>query len=35
MDRYHDLLLLAAYLAVTLPLGFLLGARVYRDPGGC
>lgn len=32
MDRYHYLLLLAACLAVTLPLELVIGARVYRRP---
>jgi lycopene beta-cyclase len=32
MDRYHYLLLLAACLAVTLPLEVVIGARVYRRP---
>ncbi|WP_374971297.1 lycopene cyclase domain-containing protein [Terrabacter sp. BE26] len=33
MDRYQYLLLMAGCVAVTLPLEFLLGARVYRRPG--
>ena len=32
MDRYQYLLLMAACLAITLPLEFVLGARVYRRP---
>ena len=32
MDRYQYLLLMAACLLVTLPLEFVLGARVYRRP---
>jgi lycopene beta-cyclase len=32
IDRYQYLLLMAACLAVTRPLEFLLGARVYRRP---
>lgn len=32
MDRWQYLALMAACLAVTLPLEFLLGARVYRRP---
>ncbi|MEX2658218.1 MAG: lycopene cyclase domain-containing protein [Acidimicrobiales bacterium] len=32
MDRYQYLLLMAACLAVTLPLEFIYGARVWRDP---
>jgi lycopene cyclase domain-containing protein len=32
MDRFQYLLVMAACLAVTLPLEFLLGARVYRRP---
>ena len=33
MDRYQYLLLMAGCLAITLPLEFLLRARVYRRPG--
>jgi lycopene cyclase domain-containing protein len=33
LDRYQYLLLLAACLAVTLPLEFVFGARVWRRPG--
>jgi lycopene beta-cyclase len=32
MDRYQYLLLMAACLAITLPLELLLGARVWRQP---
>ena len=32
LDRYQYLLLLAACLAVTLPLELVLGARVWRRP---
>lgn len=32
MDRFQYLLLMAACLAVTLPLELVLGARVYRQP---
>ena len=32
MDRYHYLLLMAGCLLVTLPLEFILAARVYRRP---
>ncbi|MEQ7010974.1 lycopene cyclase domain-containing protein [Actinopolymorpha sp. B17G11] len=32
IDRYQYLLLMAACLAVTLPLEWVLGARVYRRP---
>ena len=32
MDRFQYLLLLGACLVVTLPLEFVLGARVYRQP---
>ena len=32
MDRYQYLLLMAACLALTLPLEFAYGARVWRDP---
>ncbi|MBV8982095.1 MAG: lycopene cyclase domain-containing protein [Acidimicrobiia bacterium] len=32
MDRYQYLLLLAACIAVTLPLEFVVGARVWRRP---
>lgn len=32
MDTYQYLLLMAACLAITLPLEFLFGARVYRRP---
>ena len=32
MDRYQYLLLMAACVAITLPLEFVLGARVYRRP---
>jgi lycopene cyclase domain-containing protein len=32
LDRYQYLLLLAACLAVTLPLEFVFGARVWRRP---
>ena len=32
MDRYQYLLLMAACLAITLPLELVLGARVYRRP---
>ncbi len=32
MDRYQYLLLMAGCLAITLPLEFLLRARVYRRP---
>jgi lycopene cyclase domain-containing protein len=33
LDRYQYLLLMAGCLAVTLPLEFVLRARVYRRPG--
>lgn len=33
IDRYQYLLLMAACLVVTLPLEFVVGARVYRRPG--
>lgn len=33
MDRYQYLLLMAGCLAITLPLEFVLRARVYRRPG--
>ena len=33
MDRYQYLLLMAGCVAITLPLEFLLRARVYRRPG--
>jgi lycopene cyclase domain-containing protein len=33
IDRYQYLLLMAACLAVTLPLELFFGARVYRRPG--
>lgn len=32
MERWHYLFVLAACLAITLPLELLLGARVYRRP---
>lgn len=32
MDRYQYLLLMAGCLVLTLPLEFVLGARVYRRP---
>ena len=32
MDRYQYLLLMAACVAITLPLELFLGARVYRRP---
>lgn len=32
MDRYQYLLLMAACVAITLPLELVLGARVYRRP---
>lgn len=32
LDRYHYLLLMAGCVAITLPLEFLLRARVYRQP---
>jgi lycopene beta-cyclase len=32
MDRYQYLLLMAACVAITLPLELILGARVYRRP---
>ncbi len=32
MDRYQYLLLMGACLALTLPLEFVYGARVWRDP---
>ena len=32
MDRYQYLLLMAACIAITLPLELVLGARVYRRP---
>jgi lycopene beta-cyclase len=32
MERWHYLLVLAACVAVTLPLELVLGARVYRRP---
>ncbi|NHB85714.1 lycopene cyclase domain-containing protein [Tessaracoccus sp. HDW20] len=33
MERFHYLALMAACLILTLPLEFLLAARVYRRPG--
>jgi len=33
VDRYQYLLLMAGCVAITLPLEFLLRARVYRRPG--
>lgn len=32
LDPYHYLLLMAACVVITLPLEFVLGARVYRRP---
>ncbi len=33
LDRFQYLLLMGACLAITLPLEFVLGARVWRRPG--
>lgn len=33
MDRYQYLLIMAACVAITLPLEFVFRARVYRRPG--